>query len=57
MEVGCCSSALSELKIGVEPGREKGSDTKSRKRPFGCFALLVSDPFSRQPKIQGLAMN
>ncbi len=27
--------------------REKGADTDGRQRPQGCFALLVSDPFSR----------
>ncbi len=24
---------------------EKGAGTNSRQRPFGCFALLVPDPF------------
>jgi len=28
--------------------RKKGSGTNSRPRPFGCFALLVPDPFFRR---------
>ena len=42
------------LKNGVEPGSGKGVRHQKPERPLGCFALLVSDPFSRPPKIQGL---
>ena len=47
-------SALSELKSGVQPGSVKGVRHQKCEAPEGPFRLLVSDPFSRPPKIQGL---
>ena len=32
--------------VTTNMGRGKGVGTNSRQRPFGCFALLVPDPFS-----------
>ena len=41
-------------KNGVEPGSGKGVRHQKCEAPEGPFRLLVSAPFSRPPKIQGL---
>ena len=52
-----CQNSKMGLNRGWEKGSGLGKGVRHQKpeRPFGCFALLVSDPFSRPPKIQGLA--
>ena len=40
---------MAERDVNAE-GPEKGSDTKSRKRPFGCFAFWCLTPFPNPNK-------